>query len=296
MGFRPALDLREILRDYEVFGGTPRLRRTESEHFGVVADGPFSVLAGSTVTPDPPDEPIQIGHGPAWCSSETTLDITPRVCWDVNGYYRGLGVDWRASRKELKEAFYRKNGHESIWLTYVLKQLLNPEIRRQYDMAPPGEPFLDDDFVQENIKRQAHEEAYRRTMAQGQDVHRDEVLKEWGLTAVSADETDETERVDSDPGVGQDEPSDSQESWEYSFYLWRTVTGSPALMRRWQGLILRELSACRRTVRFSVGLIGKESSAYVLRLQGNHFFIFLNEDCHPTAELAAQAVRETTSL
>jgi hypothetical protein len=284
VGFRPELNLREILQEYEVFGGTPRLRAAERYPEA------FSVLEDPDVSPDPPDEPLLRGRGSSWCSSETALDLFPRVCWDVNGYYRSLGVHWRAPRKELREAYQVLDGQASVWLTYVLRQLLDPAVRRAYDQSPLGEPFLDDDFVQEGIKRKAYEEAYRRTM-DGVVTERDEVLDEWGLTAVPADNANPDDRVDTDAPVGQDEPH-SQETWEYSFYLWRTILRSLPTLQRWQELILRELSVCRSTVRFAVGMIGKEQAPYVLGSREKDFIIFLNEDCLPTAELAAQAVHE----
>lgn len=287
MGFRPDLDLREILRDYELFGGTPRLRHTPQ-------DPPpfFSVLDAYNVPPEPPDEPFRQGWGPTWCSSDTALDITPRICWDVNGYYRSLGVHWKASRKELGEAFLAKSGHESVWLSYVMTQLLDPEIRRAYDAAPLGEPFLNDDFVQADLKRRAYEEARRRTLVEGVETHRDRVLEEWGLSAVKADETEAADQVDSGSGDRQDEPQLSQETWEYAFYLWRTVTGSLEHLKCWQELLLRELSVLGYTVRFSVGMIGKETAPYILHSAGRDFIIFLNEDFLPTPELAAQAVSD----
>lgn len=291
MGFRPDLDLKQILRDYEVFGGTPRLQRTS-----VYAPEFFSVLDEASVPPEPPDKPFRQGWGPTQCSSETALDIAPRLCWDVNGYYRGLGVHWKASRKELGEAYLAKNGESSIWLTYVMGQLLDPRVRWAYDRAPLGEPFLDDDFVQEDLKRRAHEEAWRRTMSGGVETHRDQVLNEWGLNAVATDETDVADQVDSDSGAGQDEPQPSQIPWEYAFYLWRTVTGSLEHLRCWQELLLRELSVLGYTVRFSVGMIGKETTPYILHSAGQDFIFFLNEDFLPTPELAAQAVRDYQDL
>lgn len=287
MGFRPDIDLTQILRDYEVFGGTPRL-----QHTPMSPPEFFSVLDAAGVPPEPPDKPFRQGWGPTRCSSETSLDITPRICWDVNGYYRGLGVHWKASRKELGDAFLAKNGHASPWLSYVLSQLLSAGVRRAYDRSPPGEPFLDDDFVQADLKRQAYEEARRRTMSEGVETHRDQVLREWGLSAVKPDDANEQDRVDSDESVRQDEPRHSQERWEWGFYLWRTVTGSPASLRRWQELLLYELSILGSTVRFSVGMIGKETVPYVLHSDERDFIFFLNEECLPTPELAARAVRE----
>lgn len=291
MGFRPDLDLKEILKNFEVFGGTPRLQQTP-----VHAPEYFSVLDEASVPPEPPDEPFRQGWGPRWCSSETALDITPRICWDVNGYYRGLGVHWKATRKELGEAFLARDGHSSPWLAYVLSQLLNPEVRRAYDRSPPGEPFLDDDFVQADLARKAYEEARRRTLVEGVETHRDRVLEEWGLSAVKPGDANALDQVDSDSGGGQDEPSSSQETWEYAFYLWRTVTGSLEHLKCWQELLLRELSVLGYTVRFSVGMIGKETAPYLLRSVGQDFIIFLNEDFLPTPELAARAVRDYQDL
>jgi hypothetical protein len=278
VGFREPVDLKQILRQYEAFGG-PRLRRPPNASADM-----FSTLTHD-VQPEVADEPLQCGYGPSWCSTETALDIAPRWCWDVNGYYRGLGVHWRASRRELMEAYRERRGHEDVWLTYVFKQLLNDTVRREYDRAPLGEPFLDE-FLQESLKRKAHDEAYRRTR-KGNETHRDQVLDEWGLVA-SYDEGDGS--VDTSPDVMQDDER-SPELWEYSYYLWRTIHTDVAVLRRWQELLVAELSAQGYTVRFAVGLIGKSKAEAVFLTGREDFIFFVSEEHDPTPETAAEAVR-----
>lgn len=278
MGFRPDLDLSGILSQYQVFGGTPRSGR-ESDH--------LSVLAETTIPPDPPDEPIRCGYGAEWCSSETALALSPEICWDANGYYRELGVHWRASRRELREAYRERNGDQSIRLTYVFCQLLDPQIRAAYDRTPLGEVFMDD-WVQEDLKRRARAEAYRRSMC-GVESHRDDVLQEWGYASVPEDTENDGEPVDSDDELMQDEPR-YQESWGYAFYLLRTIFGDEDLLREWQELLLRELSVRGCTVRFSVGMVGKEHAPALFWVNGQDFIFFLNEEHRPTPELATQVV------
>jgi hypothetical protein len=278
VGFRTPVDLKKILRDYEAFGG-PRLKRPPN-----ASPDMFSVLTHD-VQPEVADEPLKSGYGPSWCSTETALDIDPRWCWDVNGYYRALGVHWRASRRELMVAYRNQAGDKDVWRTYVFKQLLNDDIRREYDRAPLGEPYLDE-FVQESLKRKAHAEAYRRTR-NGNETHRDQVLDEWGLAAHSEHEV---APVDTDPGDGQDDGRHPG-LWEYSYYLWRTIHTDVDILRRWQELLVAELSAQGYTVRFAVGLIGKSKTKVVIADGEEDFIFFVSEEHDPTPETAAEAVR-----
>jgi hypothetical protein len=81
--------------------------------------------------------------------------------------------------------------------------------------------------------------------------------------------------------------------WEYSYYLWRTIQTDVAVLRRWQELLVAELSGRGYTVRFAVGLVGKsmiDGFAY----DGEDFIFFISEEHEPTPGSAAEAVRVAT--
>src|SRR5687768_9235720 len=110
MGFRPDLDLTAILglHDRKIL---PSPEEAEAMR---KAQEPDDSLRYET--------PVRLGWGPARWSTCTALVPVERVCHDVNGYYRELGVDWRASRKELMQAYMEKDGQSSVRQTYVFKQ------------------------------------------------------------------------------------------------------------------------------------------------------------------------------
>ena len=106
-------------------------------------------LLGTAAAQEPPR---RAGAGPAVFSTATALVPDPQVCFDVNGYYRELGVHWRAGKAELRRAYLARDGQCSERLTYVLAMLLDPAIRRRYDRTPLGALFLDQ-YVQAALTR-----------------------------------------------------------------------------------------------------------------------------------------------
>ena len=85
-------------------------------------------------------------------STSRVLSRWPLIVWDVNGYYRDLGIPTWATKKEIKEAYQALSGDQSVRLTYVTKQLLNDAIRRAYDACRPSSRFFDKyeaDFVRQ---------------------------------------------------------------------------------------------------------------------------------------------------
>src|SRR5690348_4532650 len=126
MGFRPDLDLSAILAQHR-----PTLPTREEAEAMRTVQTPDDSLRYET--------PVRLGWGPDRWSTSMALVPVERVCHDVNGYYRELGVDWRATRKELLQAYLAKDGQSDVRLTYVFKQLLNPQVREAYDKSPKGE-------------------------------------------------------------------------------------------------------------------------------------------------------------
>lgn len=244
------------------------------------------------------DRPALMGSGPAECSSCTQLSVVPLNIFDVNGYYRELGVDPRATRKELREAYQAKHGQSSSRLTYIIKQLLDPATRFAYDCTPLGEAFIDR-YVEEMVKRKIKTRVSERM----QNLHdlgvdldgvdagslEDDVASEMGF-GLKEDTPDET--VDADLSEGEDDASPAK--FEYSYYLWKTRSRQDLcptdLMVKWQRFLVSALAREGVTLRFAVGLHG-DPYRWVEGLVGYRTVFFLSVQEEPTEELAGEVAR-----
>lgn len=229
-------------------------------------------------------DPQRFGNGPLLASSDVSLVPTypPLVCWDVNGYYRALGVHFLATRKELRQAYMAVNGQNSEYLTFVLTKLLDPEVRRVYDLLPLGSLYMDDKYVQERIKRAAFAESARRTRM-GFETTPQAILIEWGF---QQEEKEFSERSETELDLSED--SVILNEWVYSYFLWRSAPQEHQL-REWQTLLIRELSALGIVTTFAVGLIGGEGHLY-LKVDNDHVF-FIDTSTNPTQQMAALAAK-----
>lgn len=228
-----------------------------------------------------------VGHGPLVCSSSVALEPFPQHSWDVNGYYRELGVYWKATRKQLRLAYQRLQGQESRRLTYVLKQLLDPVVRRAYDGSPLGEPFLDDVYVQEELKRRAACEASRQSMS-GVSVSAESILDQQGLRIL--DDTFAGGLANDQSEWSYDQAPDEDQEWRYSFYIWDTSDHSGVGMAQWQRLLVERLAWEGRVVQFAVGMHARDSRSTIVTDISGVLVFFLRVDLVPTAELADEAV------
>jgi hypothetical protein len=276
MGFRPSLDIGEILADYEAFGG-------RSPRYMPWIEPPEPVA-------ELPQGPYRLGPADRLLATSGT-DMAPfrPTIWDVNGYYLALGVHPYATRKELREAYQARGGPDDAYLTYVFKQLLNEAVRRSYDAMPPGELYLDD-YTADELKRRAAAQASKRA-AEGAPVAAEDILDEWGYVLLDETEAGELEQLDTGKPPGQDKSY--QESWGWSYYLWGTRESDISKLRAWQSELVSELSVRRRSVRFAVGFRVEEPSnavGFTLQREEDHFVFFLKEDAYPGPLLAADAV------
>lgn len=298
-GARPDLDLSEIISAYQEWldGGDPT---TAGYHFDYTGQKIASDAADWDVPrkahPMSVDDPILFGNGPATCSTSTALARALEICWDVNGYYRSLGVHWKATRKELRLAYQRINGQESRYLTYVLKQLLNEEKRATYDRMPLGEQFLDDKYVQEALKRMAAKKAQERS-EQGVPTTASDVLDEMGydlhLDPQGGEDSPE-EVLDDDRSKRSNvsDPGSTLDSWAFSYYLWRSADiAEHARLARWQELLVSAMSRKGVVIQLAVGIFGKQDHRFVTAVVDGNRVIMLNEqNLEPDDELAEAAV------
>lgn len=188
------------------------------------------------------------------CSSSQELETWPSIVWDVNGYYWALGVDFRATRRQLADAYREKGGENDSYLTYVFSQLLNPEVRRRYDARPLGSVFWDK-YVDAKVRSRAHRLALRL------DVDADQILKQWGYEEKDelAGQDGHSLQVDIPKESGEDEGKSFGQG--YTFYMWRmkrfVISEEDLLLsRKWRKSILEECYQHQTRARFAVGIMG----------------------------------------
>jgi hypothetical protein len=235
------------------------------------------------------EEPRQYGNGPMVASSCVALVpiYPPQVCHDVNGYYRSLSVHFRASKRELREAYQACDGPGDQYLTFVLKQLLDPVVRREYDLMPLGSVYMNDPFVQDAIKIAAYREAARRRK-DGHDSSAEAVLSEWGFNLLE-DELETVEEIREVPVLDEElsEDEDILYSWAYSYYLWRSAPCEDDRLKEWQQLIVSALARRGLIARFTVGFMGGDFPDDILYMHiEDHHVLFLNANYTPHTHLA----------
>lgn len=272
MGHRPDLDLSGIMDLYQGFMPS----REDAEALRQVQE-PDNALRY--------EHPVRLGWGPDRWSTCVSLVPVERVCHDVNGYYRELGVDWRASRKELREAYMALDGQSSARLTYVFKQLLDPVTREAYDKAPKGELFLDD-YTEDALKRQASDAAARRSNL-GEKVTADEVLEEMGYVSLSDEEVDTVRAARHDLSQRK-----ARQSWKYSYYAWQTrdFVQNEARLQEWQALLSSAAGRVGSYEEISIGMTSRMSDRpFIIEPVGGKPVIFFSTEEDPTPEIATQA-------
>lgn len=270
MGERAALDLSKIMTQYELLGPI----------------GPAMPVLPLEDEKSPLrfQVPVRLGRGPLTWSTCTALLPVEDPVHDVNGYYRELGVHWRATRRELMAAYRAKDGQRSPRLTYVFKQLLNPKVRQAYDRMPKGSTF-DDEYTDQDLKRKAHAAAGERR-SRGETVTVDQVLDEWGYVILPEDELDSVASVRKDQGHPQDEP------WPFSYYAWNTSSYLPDVdrLRRWQELL--STAASRRGVapKMILGTTSLSDRQFMLEEINGEDVVFFSEGTEPSPSVADAAI------
>jgi hypothetical protein len=270
-------------------------RRMTSRHSGVTYESNSTITAQE---PYEPSEPMLYGRQDmADVSTCTDLVATPEVIWDVNGYYKAIGVPFPhrpVARASLLRAHLAAGGLDRRWPTYALKQLLDPQKRAEYDRMPLGQPYIDD-YWNEWLHNKATREAYRRVAAGELQV--DEVdsgraaenimREEWGIKM-----EDDTAASPPRPFV----PSPPTKlTWSY--YLWRCSFAATReclpKLDEWRTLLVEAFRDRAMRLTFRVGIMGKQPHPWVRQSCDGNLVFFLNKDQDPTKEYAAQAAQFT---
>lgn len=251
------------------------------------------------------DQPMLLGEGPAEFSTCTDLAVSPEWVWDVNGYYRSLGVPTTVGKRGLRVAYQRLDGQSSPWLTYCLKQLLDDGVRAAYDRMPLGIRFYDR-YVAEEIARAAKLAAAQAAnvarQRYGADIDPEELFKE----AMVRKGEEEGYRISFDPDDDEDTPEESRmldtedggdeadppRVFYFAFYQWRTECADIDRLIRWQDLLVTAFSKRRVNIKIAVGFAGRVPQRYLAARVGYRTVVFLNAGEQPTAEVAEAAAVE----
>lgn len=283
MSARPDLDIGELLQHYDQFLHAGR------GTFHVMPPLDESQRDLISVFPEAEEAILRVGWGPDLCSSSTVLVVLPEIIWDVNGWYRRLGVKPDATRRQLRQAYYALDGPSSPRLSYILKQLLTRKIRREYDLCRLGELYMKDQAVIDAIKR----EAARLASEHNARMHQQGVRDAMKTYADALDDLGYEQGGIADPEP-DDPPEPKDDPWKYAFFR-QGAWSTGKIMDAWQQALVRELSRRRIRSVFAVGSYRGPGAVRPVRHDGRLIF-FLREGHKPgdsEAFLAVQAaVRE----
>lgn len=209
-------------------------------------------------------------HGQMTSSSSLALDLSRRHVWDVNGYYRELGVSPHATKAELRRAYQESSQNDR--LTYIAKTLLDHETRIQYDLLKVGQLWFDP-WLSARVREEMLDEV------QGQDI------AEEGEVTVRQDLL---EREDHPINISPVEDPWSPSGWGH--YTWH-IGPRDWLMSRWRlmlSLAARELGMTIPDL--MVGVMRGEQPWAVYQLSAGRTIFFLEEHAVASTELARSAI------
>lgn len=213
-------------------------------------------------------------------STSIDLMLWPSIVWDVNGYYSALGIRPDATRAEIAAAYMALGGEASDRLTYIVSQLLNSEIRRDYDQMPMGSTFWDR-FEEEAERARLMERIQRHLESITDDYERDDFLMEVEDVLERVAQDYRSSPLDEDEGEGYNSPS-----WGY--YLWCTSRRDAHAIQIWMRALAQ---AHRGASRLSVGLMHHSmQDPFMIKTIGYRTVVFLRETESPD-RWAKEAVR-----
>lgn len=245
-----------------------------TRHVGTAPDGAPVFLAGT---------------GPDTGSSCTALavrapqEVLPLpYIHDVNGFYAALGVDPRASVKELSRAYFDLGGHADPWITEALMILRDPDKRAAYDAMVPPQRYLDEATAAQRRREAAVQRA------------RDFEASNGGTRFVERVYADDTRTPQWSQAYTLPE-----DAWGYSYYLWDLDPSPYALqgLPQWQEMIVSAL-ADGPPLTFAVGrsLASRRPVEEDVQKIGATLVAFLPYGIAPTPAQAYRAARQLRYL
>jgi hypothetical protein len=231
-------------------------------------------------------KPRAIESGPMDFTSCVALQPWPTVVWDVNAYYAELGIPWRATRTQIREAYQRLGGDGSDRLTYIVKQLLDPVIRANYDATQPGSVFFDR-YIAEYVKNQ---------MLADQVVEHGRILTFDDQVVQELSVIDLTKFMNRPFDTVLGEVQNMGARWRWGYYLWASDIYDTDRLRQWQELLVSALAGKGVNLRLSVGLVGGSQEPMRVEAVGYRVVAFLGEAETPSLELAQAAADRVVKI
>lgn len=225
------------------------------------------------------NEPFLAVHGysPEFVTS-CEIERFPTVIWDVNGYYRELGVDPRATKVDLRKQYQKIEGWNSERLTYIVKQLLNDEVRHRYDATSFGSIFIDD-YILASVRREREDEARAALLAGDAEL---EDLESIDLNDSLGKTVDML-----NAGIDKDSWRHVDSAWGY--YRWQSACADMTKASEWRGALVAAFWERGESRRIAVGFHGGRSTPWEVVTVGDCTVVFLNEVYEPNSFDAAQA-------
>jgi len=267
--------------------------------------GALTWVAAKPVVEPTYDQPGLVGSGPPECSScKDLVSVRPAWIWDVNGYYRELGVPVDATRSEIGRRYIEINGQSSVRLTFIYKQLIHADVREAYDACELGTTFIDPWVHQEmylEMKRRAMIKASEETEAgllRPDDFNqRVDGIMDWLSESIKAFSDNLPSTLDQESLLGDDglDPANARPThFQFSYYLWKTkpLTEVDQRLLEWQSLLLQAMGEKSIRTRFAIGLTGFDRPWVFARIAYRDVFFF-SRDLDPDIEVARTAVRQT---
>lgn len=237
--------------------------------------------------------------GPCEMSTDTAMvPMTALSIWDVNGYYRSIGIAWpyRPTRKQMRESYRDTGGSNDAYATYAFKRLLDPEFRRRYDRRKLGDP-MDDDYRIADAMEMLSDVAAKLSK-NGRPVTYHELLGEDLVERMAKAAEDERRDLDAkreEREAGQDFERPEAEApfiWPYAYFLWDSRKYDDVTLSDWQRMLHQSCIREGLSLRIAVGYLGPTSGAATARVRhpkpggGYVEILFLGEDIEPTQERA----------
>jgi hypothetical protein len=292
-------DARDVLTGTATVDEVAARQAQDSRRPGAARERNAIVLDEQTA-PYEPEQPMLYGRQEmADTSTCTDLVRLPGVIWDVNGYYRALGISFPhrepTTKSGLRQAHRAAGGLDDRWKTYALKQLKDEAVRAVYDAMPLGQPYIDD-YWNEFFDNEAKKEALRKVASGEVELDEaitkeniDKIKKEWGI------ELDAEPENETPAAPAAKAPTTVHLTWSY--YLWRCDYASTvrhqARLDTWRTMLVEAFRDRRMRLTFRVGFFGKQPHPWIQLEREGHLILLLNKDQEPTREYAAQAAART---
>lgn len=259
---------------------------------GAVARDGICAFCGSLATDVYTPEVLEPHHLTPGVTLSTcgTLAVWRPIVWDVNGYYLELGVPTDATRLQIRRAYQDLGGHGSPRLTYIVKQLLDPEIRAAYDATPLGRLFFDR-YVEEYVRRKIAEDTAGLAGTDPDLLSTEQIdlshLRNRPAPTIGGSSA---QVVDDylEPGYG------ALNHWPRGWLSWRWKTpGSTSRLAEWLHLLLGALPnfGDRKDTRFALGLY-RGSDEYRIEVLERTPVIWFDVDLPPSESVCLRALAD----